>query len=91
MFAETLNESPVTLAKAVPVSVKLLVRYAVVTPRGTAAHVPSPRQKVDDDAPLPPFICEVEIFPERLEKEGCIHVPSPRQKVDELAPVPLFI
>jgi len=33
--------------------------------------VPSPRQNVLDDALVPLFICDVEMFPERLLKDGC--------------------
>jgi len=36
----------------------------------TVAQVPSPRQKVDAEALVPPFICDTAILPERSEKPG---------------------
>jgi len=36
-----------------------------------AAQVPSPRQNVEEDAPVPLFICDVEIFPLRSENPSC--------------------
>src|SRR5262245_50556901 len=46
-------------------------------PPAGVAHVPSPRQKVLEEAPVPPFICEVAILPERLLKAGCAFVIAP--------------